>query len=315
MKYYRSMLILFSLLILSCGGGGGEEYTYKNWECVIQEATDYYDGTTFHRFYRGDVGGGSGIGYATSTDGIHFKKDPRNPVLKGGYCFPSLAIDTDTGNKYLIVKKGSGTPEGYFLYDANDPANLKILNDGQPISRFPGFNVSVAIVGGRWHMVVEGKSGDVFHMKYTYADFPNLNFDENFADFGFGDASCPYITYVASRNALMFFYGAGYNGGSGILRVDAYTALLSDDLTQQASWKHGAVPILLEPGVLMGDPDFGIGVATNPLIMSINHAQIDVWTYLFHGTMEELYDLVRSDQKAQFELYPEKPTMDQFTGW
>ncbi len=50
-------------------------------------------GNIYHMFYEGDrretAGGtvtfnlGDAIGHATSTDGIHWTKDPRNPVLRG----------------------------------------------------------------------------------------------------------------------------------------------------------------------------------------------------------------------------------------
>ena len=104
MKKVLSLMVVI-LLAMSCGGGGDSSSGP-----VIAEQSDYFDGTTYHRFYRYE----EGVGYATSTDGINFDKYKGNPVIKGNYVFPVLVHDETL---YLIVRNHS-TGE-YGLYDVS----------------------------------------------------------------------------------------------------------------------------------------------------------------------------------------------------
>lgn len=267
MKTITSILMI---LLLSCGGGGSDPAPGPH----VGEQTDYYDGVTFHRFVRYT---GHKLGYSRSMDGINF--DPVTHLMDDSL-FP-YQIEYG-GNRYLIVQHREGGWK-YFLYDVNMPTAPRILNEGRPILTGGFFNVGVAVKGDRWHMLVEGKSGETFHLRYTWADFPDLDFNANLGPPIINDAGNPYLTYIPERDAILAFYGADYSG-TGTWRVRAavydFTAWTVKEFT------------LTKAGTHIADPDLGVGIETSPLIITVGSSQNAVSTYLFSGSKLELYDAI-----------------------
>ena len=87
-----------------------------------------FDSGVYHMWYTGntlgDISGTSGIGYAISHDGIHWKKYPRNPVLKGGtpgsweaYIYgPSVLSDASGFRMWYGGTSGATDPFAYIGY-------------------------------------------------------------------------------------------------------------------------------------------------------------------------------------------------------
>jgi predicted outer membrane repeat protein len=83
-----------------------------DWESHrIQEPCVVNTGNTYHMWYRGQgSGGATGIGHATSTDGINWTKDATNPVIEAGAGWPWV-IELD--GAYIMYARGSGGEIGY----------------------------------------------------------------------------------------------------------------------------------------------------------------------------------------------------------
>jgi len=274
-QYLSIILILIQLM--SCGGTDDDVGPH------VAEQTDYYDGVTYHRYYRYT---GHLLGYATSSDGVTFEKYNGNPIIEDSL-FPYLVIYE--GNRYLIVQQRGAA---YYLYDVNDPTDPRIVNGGRPILEGAFFNVGVAVVGNRWHMLIEGKADETFHLRYSWADFPDLNFNTNLSTIIINDAGNPYLSYIPSRDAILAVYGEGLSR-TGVWSVTASTAFISSDMSLDASWRASTFRIL-ESGIHIADPDLGCGVERLPLIITVGSAQNAVSTYYFQGTKLNLYDAILS---------------------
>ena len=265
-------LLLALLLLLSCGGGGSDPAPGPH----VAEQTDYFDGVTYHRFYRYT---GNKLGYASSLDGITFEPYSGNPIMEDSL-FP-YQVEYE-GNHYLIVQHRTGGC-AYYLYDVNVPTAPRILNGGRPILTGGFFNVGVAIKGDRWHMLVEGKSGETFHLRYTWADFPDMDFNSNLGPPIINDAGNPCLTYIPERDAILALYGADYSG-TGTWRVRAavydFTAWTVKGFTLASAGTH------------IADPDLGVGIEPSPLILTAGSSQNAVSTYRFEGSKLDLYDAI-----------------------
>jgi hypothetical protein len=269
-------LPLVATLLLSCGGGGGPtapgsvpdpEPTLP--ASIIAEQSDYYDGVTWHRYFRYDIDGIGHVGYAWSNDGLHFDRYP-DPIMEG--LFPILVQDGE--HIYLIVNQGSS----YNLYNVSvktRPAFVRTVMVGDYL------NVGAAVREGRWHMLVEVKDGTRVHLKYTWSDWPDLDFAVNMGDIVFADAGNPCLRYIPERDAILAFFGEYPNGP---WQVGCATFDFTD-------WtKRGFV--LASAGVHLADPDLGVGVESSPLILTVGYAQDSVSSYRFEGSKLGLYDAI-----------------------
>jgi len=269
--------LLCSLLIFACIGPH------------VAEQTDHYDGVTYHRFYRYT---GYLLGHATSHHGVRFDKDNDNPIMENSL-FP-YQVEHE-GNRYLILRHGNA----YYLYDVNVPTSPGVLNDGKPILQGEYFNVGVAVKGSRWHMLVEGKADETFHLRYTWADFPDLDFNINLGPVVINDAGNPYLAYIPERDAILALYGADYRA-TGLWRVRAATF----DFT---SWTVRDF-FLAKAGVHIADPDLGVGVEPYPLIFTVGSNQDSISTYYFRGSKLDFYDAIVAGH-VELEEAPGNPTM------
>jgi len=292
-------LLIVIIILVACGTDENREWTYVQWECLIAEQTDYFDGTEYHRFYRGSL---DAVGYARGQNGVAFTKYAGNPILQDAV-YPILVID-DKENRYLIVQHRKGV-SGHYLYSVNDPTRPVILNGGKPILRGDFCNVAVSIVGDRWHMLIEGKANETFHLRYSCADWPDLDFNRNLSEIVIQDAGNPAMTYIRERNAILALYGADYRA-TGVWRIRAA-------VFDFARWRVTDF-ILSRPGVHLADPDLVCGVESSPVIVTIGAAQETVDTYYYRGTKAQFFDDVLV---GAVELVPDRnnPTMTILTGW
>jgi hypothetical protein len=255
----------------------------------VAEQTDYYDGVTFHRYFRYT---GHKLGYASSLDGVNFDSYKGNPIMEDSL-FPYLVEDGN--NRYLIVQHRKGE-SAYYLYDVSVPTAPKILNGGNPILRGEFFNVGAIVVDSRWHMLVEGKSGETFHLRYTWADSHDLDFNANLGPPIINDAGNPYLTYIPEKKSILALYGADYSStGKWNVRAAVYDF---DKWSIQGFKLIGSVHI--------ADPDMGIGVEHNPIIITVGTNQDAVSTYFFQGNKLEFYNAIITGHVELEEL--ENPT-------
>ena len=89
----------------------GDSDSWESWH--VQNPTVIYDGSTYKMWYEG-LNDTYRIGYATSSDGIHWQKYSGNPVLdidesssweNGAVGHPSVIFDN---NQYIMFYQGSG---------------------------------------------------------------------------------------------------------------------------------------------------------------------------------------------------------------
>lgn len=257
----KKVLLIVVLVVLF--GCGGEEAPSGP---VVAEQSDWFDGV-HHRFYRYT---GNRLGYATSLDGLSFEPYGGNPLMEDSL-FP-YQVEYE-GNRYLIVQHRSGG-SAYYLYDVNVPTSPRVLNGGRPILVGEFFNVGVAVKGDRWHMLVEGKSGEVFHLRYTWADFPDLDFNANLGPVVIDDAGNPFLAYIPERDAILAFYGSDYGSGKWVVRAATY------DFSE---WRKAG--FVLSEKTHLADPDFSI-------FLTCGYGQDSVSTYRFDGDKLALYDAV-----------------------
>lgn len=106
-------------LALEPGGGWDKNQ-------VFQPDVFYQDGV-FHMFYIGSSTpiGDTSIGYATSSDGLHFRPHESNPVLRGNSEYPSLAAPEVLfdGGQWVMYVNGAdtGVPIGEDILRATAP--------------------------------------------------------------------------------------------------------------------------------------------------------------------------------------------------
>ncbi len=260
---------LLILILLSCGDASDPPSGP-----MAGEQADYFDGVTYHRFYRYT---GLKIGYATSTDGIRFTPYAGNPIMEHS-AYPVLAEDGYT--LYLIVRDMQ-TGE-YGLYDVTTPTKPLFV---RTILRGDYCNVAVSVVDGVWHALIEGHDSDYFFLMYSVME------DGEFRSFlpVLGDAGNPTLSYIPERNAILAFYGADYRG-TGTWRI---RAAVFDFKT----WTDKGV-VISRPGVHIADPDLGTGRESRPLIITVGVSQAVIDTYLFYGSKLDLYDFIVSGSFA-----------------
>lgn len=287
MKRLCNLLLYTLLIFISACAGSGDDPSGP----FVAEQSTYYDGVTYHRYYRY---AGLKLGYATSPDGIHFDKHPGNPIMEDA-AYPVLV--QDGSDIYLIVRQHSTGK--YFLYDVSVPTSPAIANDGKPILMGDYCNLAAVVVGGTWHMLVEGHDSDYFFMMHSWAVFPDLDFIANLGPVVIPDAGNPTMVYIPERGAILALYGADYQA-TGVWRVRAATF----DFT---SWNAQSF-VLARTGIHIADPDLGVGIEPNPLILAVGSNQNAVSTYFFRGSKLELYDAILMGQ-VQLEEASDNPTM------
>jgi len=195
--------------VLNLGPGGA-------WDQIhVFDPTVVFHDNIYEMWYSGDDDSNNRIGYATSTDGIVWKKHPNNPVLDVG---PGGAFDhiyADISN--VIINKGAY--EMWYVGEADtDPSNNRIgyaaSFDGIVWKKYPGNPVLDIGKSGSWDdMHVSRPSvifdGDDYKMWYCGHDGSR---------WGIGYATSPY------SNISLFTKG-DVDGDGVITSKDAILAL------------------------------------------------------------------------------------------
>jgi predicted GH43/DUF377 family glycosyl hydrolase len=180
------MLILIVLSLFTTGSFGWTRYGVvlsgnHRWENdTVAEPCLLYENSTFRLWYRGATGtGGARIGYATSSDCIHWARYFGNPILEvlGGVAYPYVIKIENV--YYLYAVKLSTN----FLYrwTSRDGIDWTIDNNGDAVLKSSGnewdsilCNCAVLYDSEsqyHWLMLYEAKGvGNIFQIGYAYSN-------------------------------------------------------------------------------------------------------------------------------------------------
>lgn len=239
MRAMRGLLVL--LLLVGCGGGGGSAPAPPiEVPGYVAEQTDYYDGVTWHRYFRYNAG----IGYASSVDGINFTAYAGNPITHG--VFPVL-VD-DGVEIYLIVRQS----DEYNLFDISVKTRPYFV---RRVLQGDFNNVGVAVVDGEWHFLVEVKEGTRVHLSYN-------------GEIVFWDAGNASLAYIPERGAILACFGE-YDT-TGLWHVRA--------ATWDGRWVRRDFTLAIA-GVHVADPDLGVGTESGLLTVGYSQDSVATYRY------------------------------------
>lgn len=276
--FFKSLVFLNTPLILACGGGE----SFQEPANLKAEQCDYKDpeGIT-HRYFRGP---GNTIYYATSKNGLDFEVYPY-PVIKNAL-FPVLVFDQEI--LYLVVKNRAENK--YNLFDVSEKTNPVFI---KTILQGNYFNVAFAVIGDRWHSLIESKAGETFYLLQSYSDWPELDFNTNLSGNVINDAGNPTmkVIWIDNTPVILALFGADYKE-TGVWRIKAAT------LVPGGSWQvHGVV--FAKTGVHEADPDFGVGEESYPMRITVGDGQDAIRTLEFNGTPRDLLNAIL-DEYVEF---------------
>lgn len=279
----------------------------QEWENgVLTEQSDFkINDDLYWRWYRGGFPT-TNLGFATSTDGVHWTPYAGNPIDLGAQVplgtaqFPYVVKDGDTF--YLFIENISTW--NTYLYDVTDPYNPVILNGGNPVLEVSQdwedgciYNVAVAIVDGVWHMLYEaGSGGNDFTLGYSHSTLAEMDWTSNkSANNPLFRRSCPCMYYVPERNALLVLQMTGYSFGD--FKMVAYYAYLTDDLDLASSWHSGAVMRTpLQPDGADADASICMNYSNEyPLMIAWGQDQVTISQMYIPMTLTEFFDSIIVD--------------------
>jgi hypothetical protein len=135
----------------------------KTWDDRIRERGFILvgDDGTFHLWYTGYDGPAPAtmsLGHATSPDGLHWTRDPRNPIFSGSWTEDVCVVRHEGGYQMFAEGKGDiahrlSSPDGIHW---TDHGSLDIRKtDGSPISPGPYGTPTALFENGTWHLFYE----------------------------------------------------------------------------------------------------------------------------------------------------------------
>jgi hypothetical protein len=296
---------------------------------------NYTEATLYVRWYRGHTGPPTKIGFANSTNGVTWVKYENNPILglsgaSGGYAYPMVVRDPGTDRFYMFVQN---LTTGYmYLYNVTSWKSPVLMNSGKPVYK-PSANIvdwdysienpAVAIVGGTWHLIMEGKpQGDTFRIGYAYSNLTELNWTAHRSSYKViytnKDVGNPFLCYVPERNALLALYG-NTTIANQYWHITGSYASLSDDLTLASSWHQVSTSrfLIQDASVHDADPsmmtDFN---STYPIMISYTSHQEYVYQQYCSLTLKQFYDAcVYGNNTITLVAESSNPTLTHTASW
>jgi len=132
---------------------------------ILREGGIYYLWYTGYNPKHGKV---RHLGLATSTDGIHWRRDPRNPIYKKRWVEDMYVLKHD-GTYYMFAEGLHDIAHQLVSKDRvhwRDVGDLDIRRtNGQPISRGPYGTPTVLIEGDTWYLFYERNDAGVWLAK------------------------------------------------------------------------------------------------------------------------------------------------------
>jgi sucrose-6-phosphate hydrolase SacC (GH32 family) len=138
--------------------GGGE----RDWDRKIRErGWILVEDGTYHLFYTGyndDLSPDRLLGHATSKDGIHWQRDPANPIYRDGWV-EDMCVVRHNG-RYIMFAEGRDdiahrlTSDDLIHWTERGPLDIR-TKAGEPIAPGPRGTPFVLIEGDRWFLLYE----------------------------------------------------------------------------------------------------------------------------------------------------------------
>jgi len=213
----------------------------------------WYAGSSFVKLY-----------YTYASDSICGSfAAPTGPLLED-IRFPYIFKE---GGIYYLFAHRIGF-SGLYMWQSPDKLTWTIMNSGNPVltpptdpdSKFKFFyNVSVAVVDGIWHMLIESghepDQSDVA-LHYSYSTLAELNWDTHRCEVetipGGGN---PHLIYLPEKKSFLVLYGKAYSSTYWVIR--AAKASADDDLSDPDSWTEGNFGIDY-PTLVTADPHLAV---------------------------------------------------------
>jgi hypothetical protein len=183
------------------------------------------------------------------------------------------------------------------------------------------FNPSVAIVGGTWYMLLEGKkSSGGFMIGYAWSTFASLNWSahrSSSAVFGTGsdDQGNPYLTYVPERSALLAVYGLNPGTYWGVRAAYGY---VGTNLAVAANWTVASSATFHISSGSMHLCDASIltpYTSTYPVMISYSWAQVSIAQSYYTGTLLQFMDQLIAASPVSLVSEPTNPNRVADTAW
>jgi sucrose-6-phosphate hydrolase SacC (GH32 family) len=237
-----------------------------SWDVKIRERGGMlHEADGYHLWYTGYDGTREGIrrlGYATSTDGIHWKRFPQNPLCPDRWVEDMMVVKHE-GTYYMFAE---GVGDQAQLLVSSDPIHWRWvgylhirMTDGKPIAKGPYGTPTAWFENGQWFLFYERR--DLGIWLATSKDlkvFTNLQ-DEPVLTPGPGRYD---ERYVALNQIIKYKdrYYACYHGSPGNRRPALWSSNLaaSDDLIHWKKWPGNPLRPLSEnrsSNLLMKDGD------------------------------------------------------------
>ena len=154
-----------------------------SWEHIVNRSTIVKKDSLYHLFYTGQSPDISKIGHATSTDGITFKRDTKNPVL--------VPTEQEKGesvmNPCVIYNEGKGCFQMWYAAGENYEPDVLFYaesKDGQSwikrkeavLTKFPSHEWEKAKVGGCDVKIMDDGKYVMYYIGYQNEDVARICF-------------------------------------------------------------------------------------------------------------------------------------------
>lgn len=139
------------------------------WDALIRErGWILKDGDLYHLWYTGYDGSREGLkmlGHATSSDGIHWKRNPKNPIYRKHWVEDMMVVKHQ--GTFFLFAEGKG--DQAHLLKSSDGVNWKRVGvldvrttNGKPIEPGPYGTPTAYFENGTWHLFYERRDAGVW---------------------------------------------------------------------------------------------------------------------------------------------------------
>jgi hypothetical protein len=138
-------------------GAGGSAWDRK----IRERGWILFEDGTYHLWYTGyndDKSSDRFLGHATSPDGIHWNRDPNNPLLTGSWV-EDMCVVRD-GERYIMFAEGKADVAHSLVstdrvhWTEQGPLDIR-YEDGKPLRPGPYGTPTVWVEGGTWYLFYE----------------------------------------------------------------------------------------------------------------------------------------------------------------
>jgi hypothetical protein len=153
-------------------GSGNPVFTAEgagHWDVKIRErGWILREGETYHLWFSGYDGTREGIrqlGYATSTDGLHWTRYPGNPLVRGHWVEDMMVVKRD--DTYYMFAEGLNdraqllTSKDRVNWDRSGTLDIRYTG-GQPLTPGPFGTPTAWLENGSWHLFYERQDAGVW---------------------------------------------------------------------------------------------------------------------------------------------------------